>query len=244
VQAALLQKEQVEVVDAGCGPLCLFGLIAASISPKVNVTAFETNPISAGIAERVAMRFGFANQIRVLRSDAASVQLDRPADIFVSETFDSGLMYESAAQIFRNLLPQLAVDARVIPTRLELNAKLAPYLSGSTADVSEADWSNICRFNLSRASIPATELAGSVSAAGLQPGKYQLLFSTALGFGGGISDLRYPIASPIVSPSARGVIRLDRALDHIDFSFTAGKLGLKLHTEGVELVSIRNIFEL
>lgn len=109
------KREKVEVVDAGCGPIPLFGILAALKSDKVQVTCLECNRVSANLAERIIHNLGLSDRVKVMNVDAKTYRHPISIDLLVSETIYSGLIDESFVQILGNLEAYVAEDGFVIP---------------------------------------------------------------------------------------------------------------------------------
>jgi len=116
----------IEMLDAGCGPVPLFGSIAAILSDRVNVTCLELNEVSAAMARDIIDKLGLSDRVKVLVADATSYQHEKPVDLLISETMYSGLFYEPQIQIMRNLSPQVNEDGIVLPEWIAVDAALLP----------------------------------------------------------------------------------------------------------------------
>ncbi|MBI5753632.1 class I SAM-dependent methyltransferase [Candidatus Peregrinibacteria bacterium] len=117
-------REDIEMVDAGCGPVLLFGILAALRSDKTMVTCLEINEGSARMAVKIIERLRLENRVKVVNCDATKYQHPRPIDLLVSETMYSGLTEEPQAQIFGNLAPQVVDDGIVMPESISVEAGL------------------------------------------------------------------------------------------------------------------------
>ena len=126
------RSEKIEVVDAGCGPIPLFGALAALKFGKVSATCIEINESSARIAESVVYNLGLSDRVKVVVGDAMKYTHNKPIDLLVSETMNSGLTEEPLLQIMQNLSPQVAQDGVVIPEWVSVDAGLVD-LRGSDA---------------------------------------------------------------------------------------------------------------
>jgi precorrin-6B methylase 2 len=117
-------RNSIEVIDAGCGPIPIFGLIAAMKSPKANVTCLEANPESAAIAEEIIEQLGLEDRIKVVYTDATTYKHNRKIDLLISETMYAGLVNEPQVQIMRNLVPQVKAKGEIIPEEITVEAGL------------------------------------------------------------------------------------------------------------------------
>ena len=118
-------KDQIHVVDAGCGAIPIFSIYAAMRSDKVHVTAIELNPNSLQIAQRLVNKLGLQNRITLVQGDATSYQPTEPIDLLVSETMHSGLTQEKIVPIMNNLVPKLNSDGIVLPGAVKVKIGLA-----------------------------------------------------------------------------------------------------------------------
>lgn len=137
-----VRREEIEMVDAGTGPIPLFGILAALKSPKAKVTCLELNKGSAKMAEKIIERLGLQNRVKIVCTDATKYKHDKPIDLLISETMHVGLTEEPQAQIFDNLAPQVNADGVVIPESVIVKAGLvgemdARKLAGALPDIKD-----------------------------------------------------------------------------------------------------------
>ena len=116
------ERDSIEVIDAGCGPIPILGLIAALKSAKTKVTCLETNISSAMIATDIIEFLGLQDRVQVVHTDATKYQHDQPIDLLISETMYTGLTCEPLIQILQNLAPQVKEDGVVIPEWVTVEA--------------------------------------------------------------------------------------------------------------------------
>jgi SAM-dependent methyltransferase len=129
----------IAVLDAGCGPYALLGLVAALRSERVHVVAVDSNPLSVARASALVKRLGLEERFSIQVGDCTQLRLLKPADILVTETFDNGFLVEQGPRILENLAPQIARDGLVLPDTLSVLG----VVKGS--DCNSADASNeIC----------------------------------------------------------------------------------------------------
>ncbi len=137
-------KDNIELVDAGSGPIPLFGLVAALLSKKVNVTCLEIVPASARKAEEIIKSFHLEDRVKVLCTDASTYQHDKDIDFLISETMYSGLTEEPIADILNNLSSQVSEDAVIMPEWVSVDVGLVSREKLSSLDgrvsVSELDF--------------------------------------------------------------------------------------------------------
>ncbi len=125
-------EQDINVLDAGCGPIPILGISAAIIDPRVKVTCLESNPQSHKIAESIVdylVESGAIkkDQIQVKLCDAKRYKPDKKDyryDVLVSETMDSGLLCEPIVEIFHHVKGFAKDDASFIPSSIELKLKL------------------------------------------------------------------------------------------------------------------------
>lgn len=118
------RKDEIEMVDGGCGPIPILGLMAALKSEKVRVTCIEVNPYSAKMAEQVIKNLGLTDRVKIVLGDAKEYRHDKPIDLFVSETMYTGLTEEPLAQIFANFASQVAENGVMVPEWVSVEAGL------------------------------------------------------------------------------------------------------------------------
>ncbi len=122
------RPDELIMVDAGCGPLPLYALMAAFKDPNISITCLEINPLAAAMAEDVVKKFGLQNRISVICTDATRYQHARPIDLLISETMHVGLTGgEYLVQIFHNLAPQVREDGALIPEAVTIDFDMKPY---------------------------------------------------------------------------------------------------------------------
>lgn len=118
------RRDEIEVVDGGCGPIPLFGIMAALKSEKVRATCLEVNPYSVRMAQQIVKNLGLSDRVKVVLADARQYKHDKPIDLLISETMYVGLTEEPLAQIFANLVPQVAEGGVVVPEWVTIDAGL------------------------------------------------------------------------------------------------------------------------
>jgi hypothetical protein len=115
---------EIRVVDAGCGPIPILSIVAALHSPRIKVTAIESNHSSHLIAQEFFDTLGIADQIELRREDATKTSLPGQVHLLVSETLNTGFISEAFVYIMKHLVPQLPPEARTIPMRIELQGAI------------------------------------------------------------------------------------------------------------------------
>lgn len=119
IRAALEQAgPQARVLDIGAGS-GLLSLMAARAGAQ-RVVACEMEPMIAEMAQRIVATNGYADRITVHAKPstelAIGAELDRPADILVSEILSSDLLTEKVLDTFEDAHRRLlAPDAIVVP---------------------------------------------------------------------------------------------------------------------------------
>jgi len=120
------QRDEIYVVDAGCGPLPIMAIYAALSSPKVKCTCIELNPTSAKIARKCIEVFGLQDRVEVIEADATTYKSNNGIDVLVSETMHSALTEEMIVPIMGNLAPSVKQDGEVLPSKIIVEAALIP----------------------------------------------------------------------------------------------------------------------
>ncbi len=215
-----VRREEIEMVDAGTGPIPLFGILAALKSSKVKVTCLELNKGSAKMAEKIIERLGLQERVKVICTDATKYQHDKPIDLLISETMHVGLTEEPQAQIFDNLAPQVNADGVVIPESVIVKAGLvgemdARKLAGALPNIKDGLRPEFVNRTLQYASAPVEvaqlsrgSLLDSVRVDlpvdGLPEGDYRLALSSSVRVFGDIVLEKGD--SPITAPSVNGTV--------------------------------------
>ena len=122
-----LVRPGMQVLEIGTGS-GLLALLAARAG--ATVVTCESNPVIAAAARAIVAANGFADRIRVvgkLSTDlVVGIDLDRPADLLVSEVFGAGLFEEGVvASIADARARLLRADAAIVPPRAALRCALA-----------------------------------------------------------------------------------------------------------------------
>lgn len=112
--------QSITVIDAGCGPLPIFGMVAALRNDRVQVTCLEVEPKSAQAARSIIKTHGLEHQIIVVEHDATRYVSPAPIDLLISETMTSAMTKEDCADIMGNLSKYLSPIGSCIPERVEI----------------------------------------------------------------------------------------------------------------------------
>lgn len=119
-----LEREKPEgiihVLDAGCGPLPVFGMYAALCSSRVKSVCLEVNPSSAKLALKAVQKLGLSDCVEVINADATTYKVRNKPDLLISETLYSGLASEPFVKIMDNLHPQINSGGIVIPEEVKI----------------------------------------------------------------------------------------------------------------------------
>lgn len=192
-----VRREEIEMVDAGTGPVPIFGILAALKSPKTKVTCLEINQGSAKMAAKIIERLCLQDRVKVVCTDATNYKHDKPIDLLISETMYVGLTEEPQAQIFNNLAPQVVPDGVVIPEEiivkvgLAKESKIHPLIlrqmlkPDRQTELMLYALGPVDVASLSRASILDT-IDFSLPVDSLVEGQYRMVFSSNVGVFGGI----------------------------------------------------------
>ena len=121
LQAAInaVVREGDIVVDAGAGSGIL-SFFAARAGAK-QVYAVEVDPSLAECLRRSVVANGFEQVITVVSGDVHGAELPEPADVFICEMMDTGLMDEMQVTAINALRKRgiLTVDTRMVPFQYE-----------------------------------------------------------------------------------------------------------------------------
>jgi hypothetical protein len=214
------QDSEFEVIDAGCGAFPVMGLYAALLSERARVTCLESNPVAVYLANIIIDRLKLQDRISIEQCDATSYQhKGGPAKLLISETMDSGLRAEPMVAIMRNLKPQVAHDAIVLPSKVVVRASL----------VKESNWSNPQHYRVigSGEVIPLLPRFGTVeqeyiagqdlnqinltiSTQDLEPGQYQVVVSSEVWLG---DDIVIGEDQSLITRANLATLNADQILD-------------------------------
>ncbi len=213
-----VRREEIEMVDAGTGPVPIFGILAALKSPKTKVTCLEINQGSAKMAAEIIERLCLQDRVKIVCTDATQYQHDKPIDLLISETMYVGLTEEPQAQIFNNLAPQVVPDGVVIPEEiivkvgLAKESKIHPLIlrqmlkPDRQTELMLYALGPVDVASLSRASILDT-IDFSLPVDSLVEGQYRMVFSSNVGVFGGIrvDESDSVIAAPHLHDAVLGI---------------------------------------
>jgi len=130
IDALILQLKEIgdkefEIVDAGCGPIPIFGIISALMSKNAKITCIECDRVSCQMAQTLIEKLELGDKINIIRTDATKYQHHKPVDLLVSETLAPGLTDELYAQIFDNFKPQMNQEGgKTIPESVTVGINL------------------------------------------------------------------------------------------------------------------------
>ncbi|HUW07824.1 MAG TPA: hypothetical protein VMW01_16380 [Williamwhitmania sp.] len=127
IDSKLQANRRVEILYAGCGPYATLvtPLLSFYTSEQVRVTLLDINPVSIKAAETLIVSLGFEGYVAdYILADASTYQVDKPYDIVISETMQSGLKKEPQVAIMQNLIPQCNANTIFIPERITIDAYL------------------------------------------------------------------------------------------------------------------------
>ncbi len=121
--------ERVHILYPGPGPNApFFILAAATFSPKeISFTLIEYMQESFDAARSLVAAFGFEEYVHDFQHGDAVLykHAGPPVHILIAEIMQQALRGEPQLAIFKNLVPQLSEDARLIPHKIELRAGLS-----------------------------------------------------------------------------------------------------------------------
>lgn len=169
-------KDSLEVVDAGAGPLPIFGIIAALKSDKANVTCIEVNPESAAMAKRVVSNLGLEGRIKIVCEDATTYVHEKEIDLLISETMYSGLLNgEEMIDILGNLSAQTSHGGEIIPRVVTVNAGVVS-VSRSGAEVNAMPLRRV--YEYSSGESVKDEIRFAIDLTDLEPGNCRVTLSS------------------------------------------------------------------
>lgn len=117
----------IEVLYAGTGPFApLAFLLMPFLNPaNVRFTLLDVNEASTRSVDALVEALGGSEYVRdVVCADAATYRHPAPIHVLISETMQRTLRDEPFVAILRNLRPQLAAGALVVPERVTIELAL------------------------------------------------------------------------------------------------------------------------
>jgi hypothetical protein len=192
-----IPEGEIFFVDAGTGPHAFLSVVAALQSERMRGIAIEANSESARQAEATIRRLGLDDRISVVQADARQFVADRPIDLFLTETFDSGLWAEQGAQLLSHFSTQKSDVGIMIPSGVEVQAALVK----SYLDVylPSTRWTTVYRADYERERF---DTGSAIVHAHPRPGRYQLFVSTRLLMGSDFTSIDRFSGSAITEPVA------------------------------------------
>jgi hypothetical protein len=123
----LFPGERLRILYAGCGPY------AALVTPllrlyqptEIGVDLLDITPRSIEAVKYLYKELGLTDYVnQYLLCDATTYQItgEQPMHLLISETLNAGLKNEPYVSIMQNLVPQLPVNAIVIPQQVTVDA--------------------------------------------------------------------------------------------------------------------------
>lgn len=117
---------EISVLDAGAGALPIMGMYAALTSPSVRVVCLENNTRSAALARAAIQSLGLTDRIELVVEDARTYVPEKPIDVLVSETMNTGLLDEPLTEILGHLAPYVRTRGSILPSKVEIMATSVP----------------------------------------------------------------------------------------------------------------------
>lgn len=178
-------KEEIFVMDAGCGAIPIMGIYAAMNSKKVKCTCIEINPNACNIAREIIKKLGLEDQIEVIMKDAITYKPEKELDLLISETMSGGLGNEMMVDILRNLSSSVKKDGIILPKSVNLKAALLPkkdfkydkavVISKYALPLLNANWEDVLTYKSGQ---NLEEISYSFDSNDLKPGEYVVLLLT------------------------------------------------------------------
>ncbi len=188
--------QRIEVCDAGTGAIPIMAIYAALCSDKVRCTALELNEQSARMARDVVRAFGLEGRITIIETDAITYQPERPVDLLISETMNTGLTNEPMVDILSNLHPYVRPGGVTLPSAVAVKAALVP-LDEFTAPSAWVRPGRYVHPNVKAVWHPAADyepgqqletISVSLPTAGLKAGKYLVALASKVTVGSRILE--------------------------------------------------------
>lgn len=191
VQNLEKDREEIHVLDAGCGAIPVQAIYAALSSSKVHCTCIELNPNSAAMAKRVVAAFGLQERIKIVQTDAIKFQTEQGIDLLISETMHSGLTAEPMVQIMSNLAPQVNPEGIKLPNKVTVKAafiKVSDYANpkgyvriyGNLHHYVEPTWITVTEY---KPGDNLEQINFDLPTSDLEPGSYFVLLASEVDIG-------------------------------------------------------------
>ncbi len=132
----------IEMVDAGCGGIPIYGLLAALKSERVRVTCLEIDPATAMMAWDIICVFNLQDRVFVYEDDATEYKHGKPIDLFITETMFSGFLAdEKMPEIYSHFSDQVSEHGLMVPEEVKVKLGLVsiPEYERSNAHVDHVD---------------------------------------------------------------------------------------------------------
>lgn len=115
IQQVVRPGDRVVDIGSGTGIMAFFAAAAGA----AEVTAVEIEPTLAACIEASAARNGLSDRVRVVRHDAAEVDLPRDADVVIAELIDTAFLDEQQVPVLNALRARGVIGerTRVVPGR-------------------------------------------------------------------------------------------------------------------------------
>ena len=118
-----LEKDTVNILYVGCGPLAPFMTLTAPLLPHARYSLVEISENAAKTAQLLINRLNLQQQLDTLIiADATEMVVpnNNIFDIIITETMDAGLNTEMMIPILIHILPQLKKEVILIPEEVSL----------------------------------------------------------------------------------------------------------------------------
>lgn len=127
IQEKLQQKQNLQVLYAGCGPYAtlITPLLSLYSADELRVDIIDINEVSLNSAKAVISGLGMDDYIGdYLLEDATEMKLTKDYDIVISETMQATLKNEPQMAIMQNMAQQINSQCVFIPQEIIVDAKL------------------------------------------------------------------------------------------------------------------------
>ena len=123
----LVEKKQINILYAGCGPYATLVTPLLTLFPEnqIKVDILDINEISLSSAKQVLKGLELNNFVdEYFLADATTFKVNKDYDLVISETLQTALRNEPFVAIYQNLAPQINNKCEFIPQEVVVDLKL------------------------------------------------------------------------------------------------------------------------